>query len=210
MSSSHGTTFQAARRGAGFGIAFVVTGPSGAGKTSVIYRVMVELPQLAFSVSHTTRLPREGEVDGQDYIFVSEGAFDDLVRTGGFVEHAGYSGAKYGTGIEQLESLFATGRDVILNVEVQGSASIRARGLGNHPVVHIFLAPSSLDRLEERLRARGSEQDEKIRQRLDVAAREMEALPTFDYLVINDDLDTAVSELRSVIVAERLRLATGS
>jgi guanylate kinase len=195
-----------ARRGAGFGIAFVVTGPSGAGKTSVIKQVIGELPRLSFSVSHTTRACREHEIDGRDYIFVSEGTFEKLVRAGGFVEHTVYSGARYGTGREQLEGLFARGDDVVLNVEVQGSASLRAADLGAHPVVHIFLAPSSLDRLRERLLARGTENPGKIDERLEVAAREMKELPAFDYLVINDDLDRAVAELRAIVVAERLRV----
>ena len=199
--------FEDARRGTGFGIGFIVTGPSGAGKTSVIERVVGDLPHLAFSVSHTTRSPRDAEVDGRDYLFITDDAFGELARGGGFVEHTVYSGHRYGTGVEQLEQLFAAGDDVLLNVEVEGSASIRSRGLGKHPAVHIFLAPSSLDRLEERLRSRGSEAEHKIKERLQVALHEMEQLPTFDYLVINDDLDTAVEELRSIIIAERIRIS---
>jgi guanylate kinase len=198
---------RAARRGPGFGIAFVVTGPSGAGKTSVIERVIRELPSLAFSVSHTTRARREGEIDGRDYIFVTEKAFADLVARGGFVEHTVYSGARYGTGSEQLEDLFGQGLDVILNVEVEGAAALRARGLGPRPVVLIFLAPSSLNELRTRLRARGSERDQKIAERLSVAEREMRELPTFDYLVLNDKLEDAAAELAAIITAERLHVA---
>ena len=106
-----------------------------------------------------------------------------------------------------MESLFASGVDVILNVEVEGAAAIRKQGLGMHPAVLIFLAPSSLDHLEERLRARGTEVSDKIEERLDVAAREMVHVESFDYLVVNDDLDSAVSELRAIILAERLRIA---
>lgn len=198
----------AARRGAGYGIAFVVTGPSGAGKTSVIERVMSELPRLAFSVSHTTRPRRDGETDGKHYIFVDDAVFERLLGSGGFVEHTVYSGARYGTGREQLEGLFTQGFDVILNVEVEGAAALRARGLGSHPVVDIFLTPSSLDELGRRLRARGSEHDRKIDERLTVAEREMRELPAFDYLVLNDDLEEASAELASIITAERLRVAT--
>jgi guanylate kinase len=198
--------FDAARRGAGFGIAFVVTGPSGAGKTSVIRRVMNRLPRLAFSVSHTTRPRREREIEAEDYFFVDEGEFERLVRSGAFVEHTVYSGARYGTSRRQLEEEFARGNDVILNVEIEGAASLRAVGLGHHPIVYVFLAPSTLDRLAERLRARGTESEETIADRIAVAAREMGARGSFDYLVVNDELDNAVTELASIITAERSRV----
>ena len=185
---------------------YIVSAPSGAGKTSVIEHVMDALPRLAFSVSHTTRPRRDGEVDGEDYTFVSEEAFDALVRSGAFVEHTVYSGARYGTTRGQLEDAFAHGNDVILNVEIEGAASLRRAGLGDHPIVYVFLAPSTLDRLANRLRSRGTEPEEKIRERIAVAAREMNALDAFDYLVINDDLADAVSELAGIVTAERARL----
>jgi len=194
------------RRGVGFGIAFVVTGPSGAGKTSVINRVICELPRLAFSVSHTTRPRRRSEVDSKDYVFVAEKEFSRLASAGGFIEQTVYSGARYGTARAQLEKFFSEGNDVILNVEVEGAASLRAADLGVHPVVSIFLAPSTLDRLAERLRERGTEDESKIRERIRVASEELKDLPEFEYLVINDDLNDAVDELRSIIVAERLRV----
>lgn len=198
--------FDEARRGAGSGIAFVVTGPSGAGKTSVINRVMGELQALAFSVSHTTRKRREGEIAGTDYVFVSEDEFERLVQAGEFAEHTRYSGFRYGTTRTQLEECFVRGDDVILNVEVEGAKSLRERGFGNHPIVYVFLAPSTLDLLAERLRDRGTETEAKISERVAVAAREMDALDSFDYLVVNDDLDQAVSELRAIVVAERSRI----
>ncbi len=194
------------RRGAGFGIAFVVTGPSGAGKTSVIRRVMESVPALAFSVSHTTRPKREGEVAGADYVFISESEFQRLVQQHAFVEHVVYSGARYGTSRAQLEESFRRGTDVILNVEVEGARSLRTVGLNRHPIVYVFLAPSTLDRLAERLRARGTESEEKISERVAVAAEEMKELGSFDYFVVNDDIDRAVDELRSIVVAERARI----
>jgi len=198
--------FDTARRGVGSGIAFVVTGPSGAGKTSVIERVMNAIPRLAFSVSHTTRSRRSGETDGEDYLFVSEDDFDRLVQEGAFVEHTVYSGAHYGTSRTQLEAAFERGDDVILNVEIEGAESLRTVGLAGRPIVYVFLAPSSLDRLAERLRVRGTESEAKIAERIAVAAREMDALDAFDYLVVNDELDVAVAELAAIVVAERARV----
>lgn len=195
------------RRGIGSGIAFVVTGPSGAGKTSVINRVIQQLPHLAFSVSHTTRSKREQEVAGSDYVFVSEDEFERLVNAGEFVEHTVYSGSWYGTTRAQLEASFQRGDDVILNVEVEGAKSLRTTGLGQHPIVYVFLTPSTLARLAERLRARGTEIETKIDERIAVAALEMEEAGSFDYLVINDHLDEAVAELCAIIIAERLRIA---
>jgi len=195
-----------ARRGSGFGIAFVVTGPSGAGKTSVINRVMASLPDLVFSVSHTTRPKRSRETDGGDYFFVSEDEFSRLVDEGAFVEHAVYSGFRYGTSSAQLEERFERGCDVLINVEVAGARSLREVGLGERPIVYVFLAPSTLDRLAERLRTRGTESSEKIAERIAVAAAEMEELASFDYFVVNDELETAVAELRSIVIAERSRV----
>ena len=195
------------RRGSGSGVGFVVTGPSGAGKTSVINQVMEQLPDLVFSVSHTTRSKREQEVDGIDYVFVTEDEFARLVEAGEFVEHTIYSGARYGTTRTQLETAFDHGNDVILNVEVEGAKSLRRSGFGEHPIVYVFLAPSTLARLAERLRARGTELDAEIEERIAVAAQEMEEAGSFDYLVINDCLEEAVRELRSIIIAERLRIA---
>jgi len=197
---------QKARRGVGSGIAFVVTGPSGAGKTSVIVGGRAELPGLGFSVSHTTRSIRDCETDGVDYVFVDDEEFDRLVHEGAFVEHAVYSSARYGTSLGQLEKTFAKGLDIILNVEVQGAENLRKTGLGENPIVLIFLATSTFERLAERLRERGTDSEAKIAERIGVATQELECLEDFDYLVINDDLDEAVAELRAIIVAERLRL----
>lgn len=200
-----------ARRGAGSGIAFVVTGPSGAGKTSVIEEVMKRYPELrlSFSVSHTTRAIRECETDGADYVFVSEDEFRALVDKDSFIEHAVYSGFHYGTSEQQLKAAFAGGHDVLLNVEVQGAESIRKRGLGDHPVVLVFLTTSTVERLEDRLRRRGTDTEEKIAERIRMASTELACLSDFDYLVINDDLEQAVTELQAIIQAEQLRLRTG-
>ena len=164
------------------------------------------LPGLSFSVSYTTRSRRSGEVDGVDYHYVSPQEFDQLVASGELVEHVTYLGDQYGTSRAQIEAVFARGADVILNIDVQGAKRLQEGGLLGCAVVYVFLAPSSLDLLKERLRTRATESDEQISARLEVAAKEMETLSFFDYLVLNDNIEAAVDELRSIIVAERSRL----
>lgn len=197
------------RRGVGGGIAFVVCGPSGAGKNSVIERVMQILPGLSYSVSYTTRLRRSGEVNGKDYYYITHQEFDRLVSEGEMVEHVTYLGDQYGTSRAQICEVFSRGKDVILNIDVEGAKALKGSGLLDFSVVYVFLTPSSLAILGERLRIRGTEDDKEIRARLTVAAQEMETLPLFDYLVVNDELDIAVDELRSIIVAERSRILHG-
>jgi len=194
------------RRGTGGGLAVVVCGPSGAGKNSVIDRVMKRLPGLSFSVSYTTRTRRSGEVDGVDYHYICSQEFERLVVGGELVEHVSYLGDQYGTSRAQIEEVFARGEDVILNIDVEGAKTLRQGSLLNCAVAYVFLAPSSLDLLGERLRGRATETDEQISARLEVAKKELEALSFFDYLVLNDHIESAVDELYSIIVAERSRL----
>lgn len=196
----------AQRKGVGHGLAFVVSGPSGAGKNSIINRAMEGIPDLRYSISYTTRPRREHEVDEVDYLFVSREEFTRRIESGDFVEHVTYVGDLYGTSRSQIDGAVAQGLDVILNIDVEGARLVRRTGLGDHTVVYVFLVPSSLSRLEERLRARGTESDEQIGDRLEAATREMEAIGVFDYLVINNDLETAVAELQAIITAERLRI----
>jgi guanylate kinase len=194
------------RRGAGRGLAFVVSGPSGAGKNSAIDRVMARVPGLSYSVSYTTRPRRAGETDGVDYRYVSRAEFDRLVACGGLLEHVTYLGDEYGTSRAQVKERFAQGKDVVLNIDVEGAKTVRRQGLAEFSVVFIFFAPASLDQLGERLAERGTESEREIAARLEVAAREMEAIVLFDYLVVNEKLDQAVEELASIIVAERSRI----
>ncbi|MCX6096211.1 MAG: guanylate kinase [Candidatus Bipolaricaulota bacterium] len=194
------------RRGAGRGLAFVVSGPSGAGKNSAIDRVMARVPGLSYSVSYTTRRRRAGETDGVDYRYVSRAEFDRLVACGELLEHVTYLGDEYGTSRAQVKERFAQGKDVVLNIDVEGAKTVRRQGLAEFSVVFIFFAPASLDQLGERLAERGTESEREIAARLEVAAREMEAIVLFDYLVVNEKLDQAVEELASIIVAERSRI----
>ncbi len=198
-----------ARRGVGNGIAFVVCGPSGAGKNSVIERVMQILPGLSYSVSYTTRSRRSGEVNGEDYHYITHQEFDRLVSEGEMVEHVAYLGDQYGTSRAQIREVFSREKDAILNIDVEGAKALKESGLLDFSVIYVFLTPSSLAILGERLRIRGTENDKEIRARLTVAAQEVETLPLFDYLVVNDELDIAVDELRSIIVTERSRILHG-
>lgn len=194
------------RRGIGSGLAFVVTGPSGAGKNSVIDRAIAILPGLVYSVSFTSRPRRPTEVAGEDYIFVSQEEFVRRVNDGDFLEHVTYLDDHYGTSRSQIEGFISDGLDVILNIEVKGAKTLQGKDMENTRVLYIFLTPSSIEELESRLRKRNTEDDSKIERRLEVAKREMLELPCFDFLVINDDLDTAVQELVSIIIAERIRV----
>ncbi len=203
MSSSE---LPARRRGTGSGLAFVVSGPSGAGKNTAINRLLVEAPNLAYSVSHTTRAPRPGECDGVDYHFVTSSAFERMVAAAEFIEHVVYLGDQYGTSKGEMARLAGRGLDIVLNVDVQGACTLRRVGVPGIVLVFVFFAPSSLDQLGERLRARGSESEAAIAERLRVASLEIETLPSFDYLVINDAIENAVRELGAIVTAERLRI----
>jgi guanylate kinase len=185
------------------GILFVVSAPSGAGKTTILKKVMADLPGLIFSVSYTTRTPRQGERDGRDYHFINRELFAQIRsrRPTGFLEWAEVHGNFYGTGREEVDRLLGTGRDVVLDIDVQGAMQMRKT---SDPVL-IFIAPPSLAELESRLRKRGTETEAAIALRLENARREMRYANDYDYLIINDQLVEAVDCLRSIVVAERCR-----
>lgn len=182
---------------------FILSAPSGTGKTTILKKVMQEIGKLAFSVSHTTRQPRKGEKDGVDYHFVTVEEFKSMRDEGMFLEWAEVHGNYYGTSrmavLEQLKKRI----DIILDIDVQG-ASIIAED-DSQDSVSIFVAPPSLQELERRLRGRGTDSEETITVRLGNARKEMGSAAKYDYLVVNDNLDEAVETLKAVLIAERSR-----
>ncbi|OCC15039.1 Guanylate kinase [Dissulfuribacter thermophilus] len=182
------------------GEVFVVSAPSGAGKTTILKRVLKELNNVAFSVSHTTRPPRVGEVDGVDYHFVSKGEFQKLIEKGAFLEWAKVHSDLYGTSRSAVENALAQGIDVILDVDVQGARSIRSSYNGG---VYVFIAPPSMEELKRRLEGRGTETEESLALRLENARRELEAMDEYDFIIVNDELDLAVSYMKAIIMSNR-------
>jgi guanylate kinase len=182
---------------------FVISAPSGAGKTTVLGRVMSRLPKLAFSVSHTTRSPRPGERDGGDYHFVSREEFLSMIDAGSFLEHAEVHGNLYGTARSGICQQLEEGIDVVLDIDVQGAAILRRTA--EMAAVFVFIAPPSMIELEKRLRGRGTESEERIRLRLQNARQELAAAGEYEYLLINEDLEETASLLAAIILAERAR-----
>lgn len=182
----------------------VVSAPSGAGKTTVLTRVLERMPGLRFSVSHTTRDPRPGERDGVEYHFVDRGAFEDLRGKGRLLEWAEVHGNLYGTGLAELERARAEGLDLLLDVDVQGAGQVREK---LPDAVTVFVLPPSYEVLERRLRGRGQDDEPTIRRRLAAAGRELHAFVRYDYAIVNDDLDTCVGALESIVRAARYRVS---
>ena len=188
------------------GILFIVSAPSGTGKTTLVERLVPRVPGLVMSRSYTSRPARPGETDGVDYTFVSRARFDEMVAAGAFLEWATIYGHAYGTGVEDTARLREAGTDVVLVIDVQGAETVRTRGLES---VGIFVLPPSFTVLERRLRGRSgahaTEADLKLR--LDTARREVDACADYDYVVVNDEIEPAVDQLRSIVLAERTRRA---
>jgi guanylate kinase len=177
---------------------FVITGPSGVGKGTLIRGLMERLPGLALSISATTRPPREGERDGVDYYFLSPEEFERHVQTGDFVEHADYAARRYGTLRSELARRMERGSAVVLEIEVQGARQVR-RSVPD--AVQVFIAPPSLDALRTRLIGRGTDDHEEVERRLRVAEQELEAQPEFAHVVVNDRLDEALEQLVGIVSA---------
>jgi guanylate kinase len=182
------------------GNVFVVSAPSGAGKSTLVQRLVQSVPDLVFSISFTTRKPRPGEVDGRDYFYIDDARFDAMVAKGGFVEWVQVYGHRYGTGKAWLESVLASGQDVLLDIETTGAMNLR-RAIPDARM--IFILPPSAASLEERLRSRGKDSEEQIAIRLKHARHELELYPAYDYLVMNDDLDQAYRQFESIVLATR-------
>ena len=180
----------------------VLSSPSGGGKTTIARSLLDGRDELGYSVSATTRSLRAGEVDGRDYHFLSRDDFQRRIDAGAFVEWAEYGGNLYGTLWSEVEMLFSAGRIPVLDIDIQGAQQIRA---AMPDAVLVFVVPPSAAILAERLKRRNTEPPERIRQRLEVAALEVEAIPAYDYVVENDNLVTAVSMVASIIDAEMHR-----
>ena len=183
---------------------FIICGPSGVGKGTVAGALMARDPDLYFSVSATTRTPRPGESDGVHYHFLTMEQFETWIAEDQFLEHAAYVGNRYGTPKKSVDEAMEQGRDVLLDIEIQGAAQIHEK---RPDAVRIYIAPPSWEELERRLLGRGTESIEKVRSRLARGKEEFNAAKDFDYFVINDTVDHAVEEIRAVMTAEHCRPA---
>ena len=184
------------------GLLIVISAPSGTGKTTLVHMLLKEFPNMEFSVSYTTRKPRPGEVNGKDYFFVDRKTFEKMVEEGDFLEWAEVYGNLYGTSKTQVLKALHEGKDVLLDIDTQGALQVKK----NFPeAVLIFILPPSLKELERRLRSRGTDDEETIEKRLKIARKEIERAPLYDYIVINDFLEKAFEQLKSIVTAEKCR-----
>ena len=190
--------------GARRGLMLVLSSPSGAGKTTMSKRLLANDPQIGMSVSATTRPPRTGEIDGQDYHFVSQDQFDHMVAMGQFLEWATVFGNRYGTPRGPVETALAEGRDILFDIDWQGTQQLRQSQAGGD-LVSIFLLPPSLEELEQRLKSRAADSEEVITQRMSRAADEISHWAEYDYILVNDDPGQCLHEIRSILTTERLR-----
>lgn len=178
----------------------ILSGPSGAGKTTLARRLVERVPRLVLSRSYTSRPRRAGEQDGVDYNFVPVDRFDSMIAEGAFLEWANVFGDLYGTGAADTQRSLAAGDDLLLVIDVQGARKVRAAGL---PAIGIFVLPPSFAVLEQRLRDRSRESEEQIERRLAVARQEVAALPEYDYVLVNGELDSCVDALQTIVLGER-------
>jgi guanylate kinase len=181
------------------GKVFVITGPSGVGKGTLIELLLERIPELELSVSATTRAPRPGEVDGRDYHFLTPEEFERRVEAGDFLEHATYSGHRYGTVREEVERRLAEGRSVVLEIEVQGARQVRE---AMPDAVQIFIAPPDPAVLRERLEGRGTDSAKAIEERLRTAKEELAAREEFPHVIVNDEVQKSAAELESLVQSE--------
>jgi guanylate kinase len=184
------------------GLVFVVSGPSGVGKTTLCREMVRRFPNLRFSISHTTRPLRRGDQEGRDYYFVSEETFQRMIEEGEFWEWATIYGYRYGTSRKKLQEMLDQGHDVILDIDGQGARQLRAQKI---PAVYIFILPPSMEELRRRLSQRHTEGPEGLQERLGKALAEMEEARQYDYFIINDDLQIAQGKLEAILRAEPCR-----
>ena len=184
------------------GLLFIVSAPSGAGKTTLVERLVEVLPNLRMSRSYTSRAAREGERNGVDYNFISREAFQQRIDACDFLEWADVFGNLYGTSASDVEHMVAAGQDVVLVIDVQGARQVSARGVDH---TAIFVLPPSFSALEQRLRGRSKDSEEQMQRRLETARSEASSYVDYDYVVVNDDLESTVVRLQEIIAAERSR-----
>ena len=185
------------------GLLFIVSAPSGAGKTTLVERLVECVPHLRLSRSYTSRPVRPGETDGVDYNFVSRARFEEMIGAGDFLEWADVFGNLYGTCASDTHRMLAAGEDVVLVIDVQGARKVRQQGIA---AATVFVMPPSLTVLEQRLRGRSKDPEAAIQRRLQAARDEVAAFRDYDYVVINDELTSSVDRLRGIVLAERARL----
>ena len=186
------------------GLLVVLSGPSGAGKSTVVKKLMQQRGNIHFSVSYTTRAPRNEDIDGVTYNFVDRAEFERMIADNEFLEYAEYSGNYYGTSLKVIEEKQAAGIDVLLDIEVQGAANVRSKC---PDAVLVFTVPPSYHELERRLRGRNTDDEQTICKRLSRALEEIREINMYDYLVINDQVDNAVAELDAIMSAAECRIA---
>jgi guanylate kinase len=204
--SRAGSSSSAACPEAGRGLLFVVSAPSGTGKTTVVERLVHILPDLSLSRSYTSRPARPGEQDGVDYNFVSRSRFEEMIAANAFLEWADVFGNLYGTGFADTERDLSQGRDLVLVIDVQGARQVRKRCTGT---VGVFVMPPSFAVLEQRLRGRSKDAEDAIQRRLQTARAEIAAFTEYEYVVVNDELEACVDRLRAIVIAERAKLRSG-
>ena len=187
----------------GRGILFVISAPSGTGKTTLVERLVKEVPGLQMSRSYTSRATRPGETDGVDYNFISRQDFEHRISLEQFLEWADVFGNLYGTGLTDTEARLSTGCDLVLTIDVQGARQVRAKPI---PTVGIFVLPPSFGVLEQRLRGRSKDSEEAMQRRLATAREEVSAFSEYDYVVVNDDIDGCIERMKAIVIAERARL----
>ena len=178
----------------------VVSAPSGSGKTTIVKRLLEELSGIERAVSYTTRKPRGGEKEGEDYVFISEEEFEEKQQRGDFLEWENNFGHNYGTSVVQLREAVSNGRDIILNIDVKGARTVKKLYPGS---VSVFIMPPSKGELEKRLKERNADQEDQVSMRLQESRKEIDSSDEFDYMIVNRELEEAIKELKTIITAEK-------